>query len=335
MKFCKFSTLVFPIVFILVTACSSTREGIVADKPSHSSASRALTENALNNAAYQIDEVGLFNLDNGVFNQSYGESMTQRHQVTLEKVAFGDLDDDGLGDAAVILARQSGGSGTFRYLVAMRNTGNSPRQQDSVFLGDRVQIIALSIAADQVNLEAVAASPHDPACCPAQQVKQAYILRDGKWAQSVDKIADSDPPIASSSTITGIVWKWGRFEGSSNKSNFVIDDPNKYTLMLLPNGSYQAKADCNRMQGQYTLEGRRIKIMPGAATLAECAPGSRYADYLRHLTEAVSFVVRDNKLVLSLVVDGGNLVSSMAAKFPKVANIRPKANIAVMLNPLK
>lgn len=309
MKFCKFS-----IVFILVTACGSTLDGTVADKPSHSSESRALTENVLNNATYRIDELGVFTVDNGEFKQPYGEGMTQRHQVALEKVAFGDLDDDGLGDAAVILTRQSGGSGTFRYLVAMRNTGNAPRQQDSVLLGDRVQIIALSIAADQVNIEAVTAGPHDPACCPTQQVKQAYILRDGKWAQSADKIADSDPPIASSSTITGIVWKWERFEDSSNKNNFVIDDPNKYTLMLLPNGSYQAKADCNRMQGQYTLEGRRIKIMPGAATLAECVPGSRYADYLRHLTEAVSFVVRDNKLVLSLVVDGGNLVFEHGGK---------------------
>jgi len=62
------------------------------------------------------------------------------------------------------------------------------------------------------------------------------------------------------------------------------------------------------MQGQYTLEGRRIKIAPGAATLAECEPGSRYAEYLRHLTEAVSFVLHENKLVLNLMMDRENLV---------------------------
>ena len=62
------------------------------------------------------------------------------------------------------------------------------------------------------------------------------------------------------------------------------------------------------MQGQYTLEGGHIKIVPGAATLAECEPGSRYADYLRHLTEAVSFVLHENKFVLNLMTDGGRLV---------------------------
>lgn len=118
----------------------------------------------------------------------------------------------------------------------------------------------------------------------------------------------ADQTAASSAAISGIVWKWERFEGASGKNSFVIDDPDKYTLILLPNGSYQVKADCNRMQGQYTLEGKRIKIAPGAATLAECEPGSRYADYLGYLTEAVSFVLHDNKLALNLMMDEGNLV---------------------------
>lgn len=43
MKFCKFTTLVFPIVFNLVTVCGNTREGIAADKPSHSSAIMSVT----------------------------------------------------------------------------------------------------------------------------------------------------------------------------------------------------------------------------------------------------------------------------------------------------
>jgi heat shock protein HslJ len=308
MKFYKLPTVMFPMVLSLVTACSSTPNGNVADMPGHNSASRALTENALNNATYRINELGTFHLDNGEFNRQYGEGMTQRHKVTLEKIAFGDLDHDGLSDAVVILAWQSGGSGTFKYLMAMRNTGSAPLQQDGIFLGDRVQISAVSIAAGQVRLETISSGPRDPACCPSQQVKQVYILHDGKWAQSADNIADSTVSVASNATLTGIVWKWERFEDTSELQHFVIDDPNKYTLILLPDGTYRAKADCNRMQGQYTQEGGRIKIASGAATLAECEPGSQYAEYMRHLTEAVSFVLRENKLVLNLMMDGGNLV---------------------------
>lgn len=304
MKFYKLPTVVFPMVLTLVTACGSIPGGNVADKPSHGSASRALTENDLANAIYRINELGTFHLDNGEFNSQYGVGMTERHKVTLEKVAFGDLDHDGLSDAAVILASQSGGSATFKYLMAMRNAGSVPRQQDGILLGDRVQISALSIAAGQVRLETLSSGPHDPACCPSRQVKQVFILHDGKWAQSVDSTVST----VSATKLTGIVWKWERFEDTSKLHDFVIDDPNKYTLILLPDGTYRVKADCNRMQGQYTREGGRIKIEPGAATLAECEPGSRYAEYLRHLTEAVSFVLREKKLVLNLMMDGGNLV---------------------------
>jgi heat shock protein HslJ len=90
--------------------------------------------------------------------------------------------------------------------------------------------------------------------------------------------------------------------------NIVIDEPDKFTLTLLPNGTYQVIADCNRMQGQYTLEGKHIKIEPGAATLAECPPGSPYAEYLRRLNTVVSFILHENKLVLNLIMNKGNMV---------------------------
>ena len=50
--------------------------------------------------------------------------------VTLHNVpiAFGDLNGDGAADAAVIIATNSSGSGTFVALVAVLNDGGSPAQ---------------------------------------------------------------------------------------------------------------------------------------------------------------------------------------------------------------
>ncbi|MGZ8095906.1 MAG: META domain-containing protein [Methylosarcina sp.] len=98
--------------------------------------------------------------------------------------------------------------------------------------------------------------------------------------------------------------------------HFVIDDPDKYTLILLPNGTYRGKADCNRMQGQCSLDGPRIKIVPGAATLAECEQGSRYSEYLKNLTAAVNFVMRGNKLVLNLAMGEESLIFGNAGVVP-------------------
>ncbi|MGR8999253.1 MAG: META domain-containing protein, partial [Gammaproteobacteria bacterium] len=72
-----------------------------------------------------------------------------------------------------------------------------------------------------------------------------------------------------------------------------------------------------RMQGQYTLEGRRIKIAPGAATLAECGPGSRYAEYLRYLSDAVSFILHEKKLMLNLMTEGESLVFGHGGEVPE------------------
>ncbi|MGR8941072.1 MAG: META domain-containing protein [Gammaproteobacteria bacterium] len=288
----------------LITACSGTSGGKTAEISGPNVFGQTLTEADLANAGYRLDSLGEFRLDKGVFVRRDGEGETQRHKVTLEKAAFGDLDHDGLGDAAVILAWQSGGSGTFKYLVAMKNTGIAPRQQDSVLLGDRLRSTALSIAGGEVVLEMLSSGPHDPACCPSLPVRHVYRLSDGKWAKSADSKAVGD----TSAEITGIVWKWERYEDTLEPRHIVIDDPNKYTLILLPDGNYRVKADCNLMQGRYTLEGRNIKIVPGPATLAECGPESRYLEYLKDLTSAVHIGLRDGKLVLNLVMGGEILV---------------------------
>jgi hypothetical protein len=185
MKLCKLLKVLLLMNLVLVTACSVITGGIATQKSSPSSTIETLTETYLANATYRLNEFGIFKLDNGEYEHRYGEGMTQRIQVTLEKVGFGDLNDDGSGDAAVILAGQSGGSGTFKYLVAMVNSGAQVRQQASMRLGDRVQISALSIVDGKVKLETVKAGPLEPVCCPTQMQKQSFILRDAEWVENI------------------------------------------------------------------------------------------------------------------------------------------------------
>lgn len=303
MKSYQDSVLIFMILLAMLSGCG----GNITIKENTD-----LTENILNNTNYHIGELGTIRLDNGRFTHRYGEGATQIHRVTLEKITFGDLNDDGLDDAAVVLAWQNGGSGTFKYLAAIQNSSGLPQQIDSIPLGDRVQVSAISIADGEVTLEELTFGPNDPMCCPSQRREQTYTLRAGKWAQSAENAAHANTATNSAETldadIIGIVWKWERFNDKANLHNIVVDDPDRYTLILLANGTYQVKADCNRVQGLYTLEGKRIKIAPGAATLAECPPESQYAGYLKRLNEAVSFVLHENKLVLNLMPDGGDLV---------------------------
>lgn len=52
--------------------------------------------------------------------------------------AFGDLDHDGVDDAAFLVTQSGGGSGTFYYVVAALKGPNGYSGTNAVFLGDRI-----------------------------------------------------------------------------------------------------------------------------------------------------------------------------------------------------
>ena len=51
----------------------------------------------------------------------------------------------------------------------------------------------------------------------------------------------------------GVVWEWERSVGGDD-SVIEVDQPEKYTLTLSPDGTYQVRDDCNRAGGAYTLD---------------------------------------------------------------------------------
>lgn len=83
-----------------------------------------------------------------------GQSVTLRNGIAVTKTATGtsatmmtkyfgneaksDLDDDGRMDSVFYLTQQTGGSGTFFYIVAALNKKGGYVGSDAVFLGDRI-----------------------------------------------------------------------------------------------------------------------------------------------------------------------------------------------------
>ncbi|MEB3311383.1 MAG: hypothetical protein VKJ02_14240 [Snowella sp.] len=135
----------------------------------------SISVQALKNATYQIPEQGTVTLSDGQYQSG---NLTVN---LLEKpIAIADLNQDGTEDAAVILAVQTGGSGTFMYLAAVIA---SPLDQtfnnvDTYLLGDRVQIQNLSIKKGAVRVKMLKAKPTDPLCCPTDVVVEAYQLNN-------------------------------------------------------------------------------------------------------------------------------------------------------------
>jgi hypothetical protein len=109
---------------------------------------------------------------------SYSESSgSYNYTVTLENLyAFGDLNGDGKDDAAVIIAENGGGSGTFISLIAITNENGQAKQIGESILGDRVSVETADISSGVIHLGMKVHAPNDGLCCPSLSEKQNYWL---------------------------------------------------------------------------------------------------------------------------------------------------------------
>lgn len=163
------------VVALLAGACggSATLSGAAVAKLS----SADPTEEALKNGAYEIPNLGPVQLSDGSYEKSYGSGATMTNKVGYLQAAFGDLNKDGSKDAAVAIWGNSGGSGTFIYLIAVTNQSKTLRQASNVLLGDRVQMKSLTIEGGKIVVTTLGFAANDPQCCPSLPKTQTFTLK--------------------------------------------------------------------------------------------------------------------------------------------------------------
>lgn len=155
---------------------------LVAEEVQASDAA-ALTDEALANATYQSEyvESGEVTLTDGVYHvePAAGEVGPRVHVELVEEWnTYGDLNGDGVDDAAVILSSNTGGSGVFFDVAAVLNQGGEPQHVASAFLGDRVVINSLAITDGTIVVDMIQQAADDPLCCPSQRTVRTYALDD-------------------------------------------------------------------------------------------------------------------------------------------------------------
>lgn len=114
------------------------------------------------------------------------------------------------------------------------------------------------------------------------------------------------PAVQSSSPpLEGTSWQLVRFQGGDD-TTLTPDDPAKYTIEFGPGGQLTARIDCNRGRGSWTSSGPgQLQFGPMALTRAACPEGSLHDHIVKQLGFIRSYVMRDGRLYLSLMADGG------------------------------
>lgn len=97
-------------------------------------------------------------------------------KIQENNIAFGDLNNDGKKDAAVITGARTGGTGYDVDLQILINQQGNPQYITSKSLGDRVKINSISIQLGQIIIDMVTHGPNDAACCPTVEKIVKYEL---------------------------------------------------------------------------------------------------------------------------------------------------------------
>ena len=134
-----------------------------------------LTMDMLKNGTYHAPVYDqTVTLVNGAY--SNGSSTDPYSVQMLDTVAYGDLNGDGIDDAAIILVENGGGSGEFESVVAVLDAGGAPSPAGQAQLGDRVKINSMTISSGTIALEMLVQGPNDGMCCPTQPETQSYRM---------------------------------------------------------------------------------------------------------------------------------------------------------------
>ena len=100
---------------------------------------------------------------------------------------LGDLDGDGLDEAATLLWESSGGSGTRLFLAVMGRHNEDVENLGTTLIGDRVQVRSGTLEDGKITLDVVRAGPEDAACCPTEKALVTWTLSGDGLSQIADE----------------------------------------------------------------------------------------------------------------------------------------------------
>jgi hypothetical protein len=108
------------------------------------------------------------------------------YELLEEPLAFGDINGDGVEDAAAVLVTTNEGSVGLASLAVFVADAEGARLAAQAYLGDRTAVDALVIEAGEIQVTGREHGPGDARCCPTAPFETRYRL-DGDRLVEVDR----------------------------------------------------------------------------------------------------------------------------------------------------
>lgn len=182
---------------------------------------------------------------------------------------------------------------------------------DATFLpetaGDVPQGTVDALLADQAayfdNLADQVATAAEPELSPSPSRLAALLNSLSIGGQVAAPLEEA--PLSSAFDAVGFNWYWtGRAGPDGQESE--VENPQDYSLVLWPDGTYSIRADCNVGGGTYTYDAdATIQLNPGPLTRARCLEGSRENEFIESLLAARTIAYNESGDMVLGLADGG------------------------------
>jgi hypothetical protein len=247
----------------LPSSVTETPNPVTTDTPIVPPPPTVLTLDMLRNGTWFAPSSGhTVTLVDGNYQSGSDPSAVDYLVVTMSDLAaFGDLNFDGIEDAAILLIENMGGTGVFVSLIAVLNVGGAPLQAASVFIDDRPILNTLVIQSGEILVNTVIHGADDPGCCPSAAVEQGYRLYNdnelvlSRWAgqtfdgqpRHIDITSPADLDVVTYPlTVTGSV-TIGPFENTLGYNVYAPDNA------LVTSGSVMTDSPDMGLPGDFSL----------------------------------------------------------------------------------
>ena len=220
-----------------------------------------------------------------------------------------DLDGDGREDVVFLLTQETGGSGTFYYVVAALNTERGYVGSEALFLGDRIAPQTTEKGKGKIIIVNYAdRALGEPFSMKPSVSKSLWLLFDAQTMQFGEVEQNFEGEADPSRMSLGMkTWVWVSALYNDGREVRPLKEK-AFTLTFGTNRKFSATTDCNSMGGIYIANASDISFSEMYMTEMYC-DGSQEKDFalmLEH-TQNYHFTSR-GELVLDFKFDSGSAV---------------------------
>jgi heat shock protein HslJ len=261
--------------------------------------------NDVQNLTYTLDGETFTVLNGIAIDTSKGSTTTV--QLFGEHV-HGDFNGDKVVDVAVLLTKNSGGSGTFFYAVLAIAKNGVYYPTNALLLGDRIAPQTITVKNGRAIYNYAERKASDPMTTPPSVGKSLYVQYDTQSGQIGEFVAgfegEANPNVMN---LPMKKWTWVKTVMNDGKIT-TPQKTNAFTLTFTKDGNVSATTDCNGMGGTYTTQGKKLTFGPMMSTMMYC-DGSQEGEFASSLSEIGSyFFTGKGELILEIKMDSGTMV---------------------------